>query len=148
KKGPVWAVNFLQNLARYVFRTGNVFGVHHHLDLNGPIALGEATDIQAALFVADPELPAINTPNGRVQFLQVVGLTRDEMHALEEWQPAPVVELLARDNPLLITDLKRKSILRDPETARAIEEGALRDGSSANGIYVNPPSWKETKRQE
>ena len=29
-------------------------------------------------FVYDPELPAINTPNGKVEFLQVVGITLDE----------------------------------------------------------------------
>jgi hypothetical protein len=35
---PAWAMNLLQNLARYVFCSGNPFDEHHHLSANGPIA--------------------------------------------------------------------------------------------------------------
>ena len=43
---PVWALNFLQNIARYVFSSGNRLAEHHHIDLNGPIALAEETEIR------------------------------------------------------------------------------------------------------
>ena len=48
---PAWPLNFLQNLARYVFSTGNAFDERHHLTLNGPIALGEETGITAIMLV-------------------------------------------------------------------------------------------------
>lgn len=40
-----WPLNFLQNLARYVFKTGNVFDDGHWMTANGPIALNESTQI-------------------------------------------------------------------------------------------------------
>lgn len=36
---PRWAMNFLQNLARYVFQSGNVFKDGDWMTANGPIAL-------------------------------------------------------------------------------------------------------------
>src|SRR5262245_20742602 len=75
----MWAFNFLQNLARYVFTTGNVFEPGHHINLNGPIAVDRPeTLIRAATFADDPELGGIETPHGAVRFLQIVGITLDE----------------------------------------------------------------------
>ena len=48
---PRWALNLLQNLARYVFRSGNPFDAGHYLDCQGPIALGQATDVRGARHV-------------------------------------------------------------------------------------------------
>src|SRR5437868_6371298 len=33
---PGWVLNFLQNLGRYVFQTGNAFDIGHYLDCQGP----------------------------------------------------------------------------------------------------------------
>lgn len=66
------------NFARYVVRSGNPFAAGSKMNLNGPIAQGATTALGAVTFTADPELPAIETPNGRVTFLQVVGITEDE----------------------------------------------------------------------
>ena len=55
-------MSLLQNLARYVFRTGNGFAPNHHIDANGPISL-EEDDTQTALgFIEDPDLGSIGTP--------------------------------------------------------------------------------------
>ena len=62
---PMFACNFLQNLARYVFDSGRIFEAGHHVDLNGPIERGAETDITAICFATDPKLPAISTPNGK-----------------------------------------------------------------------------------
>src|SRR5918995_1872532 len=101
---PAWALNFLQNLGRYVFETGNGFGVGHTLPLNGPIARGSGTPIHAATFAHDPELPPIDTPNGRLEFLQIVGLTMDELEAISSWNAAAFLDLRRRADPLLLTD--------------------------------------------
>ena len=89
---PMWALNFLQNLARYVFKSGNVFAPGHHMNLNGPIALGRETAIQAIAFAADPELGARETPHGRVEFVRVVGLTIDELRAGVAWDTLKLLE--------------------------------------------------------
>lgn len=108
-----WACNLLQNLARYVFKSGKWFEEYHLIPANGPIRIGYDTDITALSFVLDPELGKIDTPHGEVSFLQIVGLTTSEYHQLEH-DPRPsetekLLEILRQTNPLMITDLKRRS---------------------------------------
>lgn len=133
---PSWAMNFLQNLGRYVFKSCNPFGVGHHMDLNGPIALEHDTRIRAMLMAADPQLPAINTPNGALEFVQVVGITVDELHAAMAWNSVGMTRLLAANNPLLVTDLSRNSILADAAVACAARDGGRRDGSSTRVLFL------------
>jgi hypothetical protein len=136
KRPPTWAFNFLQNLGRYVFETGNTFGVGHTLPLNGPIAEGADTRIHAVSFCHDPQLPPIDTPNGRVEFLQVVGLTMDELEAISSWNAAAFLDLRKHDNPLLLTDLGRKSWLNDADFAAQVARRSKRDGSSCGWLAI------------
>ena len=58
-----------------------------------------------------PDPNPLSPPNGKVQFLQLVGLTQAEMDWLYQEPTAERCEaLIARmraDNPLLMTDLRR-----------------------------------------
>ncbi|MBO0697071.1 MAG: suppressor of fused domain protein [Zavarzinella sp.] len=135
-KPPNWALNFLQNLGRYVFETGNCFGVGHTMPLHGPIEVGSDTLIQAVSFVHDPQLPPISTPNGRVEFLQIVGLTMDELDAITSWNASAFLELRQRDDPLLLTDLSRASWLRDPEFGAKVARRTKQDGSSCGWLSL------------
>lgn len=139
---PMWVMNFFQNIARYVFGSGNTFESGHYMDANGPLCLETETEITAMVFAEDPEMPSKDTPNGRVTFLQVVGITRDELKAIKQWHSMPVLKLLARDNPFLITDLKRVSIMTQPDVVAAVNEGITRDGSSTGMLFVDPLNWK------
>jgi hypothetical protein len=130
KKPPNWALNFLQYLGRYVFKTGNRFGPGHTLPLNGPIEQGSSTLIHAVSFIADPQLPAISTPNGRVEFLRVVGLTMDELDAVSSWNAAAFLELHGREDPFLLTDLARASWMADAKFAVEVQRRSKEDGSS------------------
>jgi hypothetical protein len=146
---PTWAMNFLQNLARYVFETENVFGPGHHMDLNGPIALERPdTQIRAVAFAEDPELRAIETPHGHVQFLQVIGLTPDEYDAARQWDTDKLLALVRRRDRLLVTDLDRPSYLDDPATAAAVARGLRRDGSSQSGAAVDVLTWTVDRRKK
>lgn len=133
---PVWALSFLQNLARYVFGSGNPLSAGDHMDLNGPIALGHTTEIQAILFIADPQLPAITTPNGNMLFLQVVGITLDELEAALGWRTEGILDLMCQTNPLLVTDLSRRSILSDGQILRKVQERSRIDGSNTGMLFV------------
>jgi hypothetical protein len=140
---PPWALNFLQNLARYVFKSGNAFAAGHYMNLNGPIALGTATAIQSIAFQHDPELPPIKTPYGKVDFLQIVGLTNDEERALKQWSTLDGLAVFAGHLPLLLTDLARPSLLRDPAVAAAMLDGARRDGSSTGFLFIDQLGWED-----
>lgn len=107
-----WAMNLIQNLAKYVFSSKKYFDEYHFIPANGPIRIDYDTDITALAFVTDPELGKIQTPNGEVIFLQLVGLTTTEYDFLkndpDENKTEQLISELRRTNPLLITDLARK----------------------------------------
>ncbi|MEZ5939978.1 MAG: suppressor of fused domain protein [Planctomycetaceae bacterium] len=132
---PNWVLSFLQNLGRYVFETGNAFGVGHTMPLNGPICDGMETEIQAITFVRDPELQPILPPNGSVDFLQIVGLTLDEYEASQSWDSEELLQLMSKLDPLLITDTDRASYLNDPEFAEVVRKRTAEEGSSSGFMY-------------
>ncbi len=106
---PIWAINFLTNLSKYVFSSQNGFDDFHFMSANGPIRLDTNTKITAMTFYIDPEMNEIVTPHGNVKFLQVFGITTGEFNDLRN-EKYTVEELLNRHtltNPLLITDLTR-----------------------------------------
>ena len=112
KNEPFWAMNMMQNLARYVFDSKKWFEAYHFIPANGPIRLESDTKLVGIAFAPDPQLGTIETPNGEVAFLQMVGITQEELDWLYEDPTTDRVEELINkmreDNPLLITDLKRE----------------------------------------
>ena len=134
---PVWPVNLLQNLARYVFSSGNVFGPGHHMNANGPIALETDTRLTAMGFRTDPELGELNTPNGHMSFLQVVGITEDEMDAMMCWDGKKFLHALSERLPLCVTDLSRTSMMDNAAFHKVWQEGMERDGSSTGFLYMD-----------
>ncbi|MBQ4804010.1 suppressor of fused domain protein [Aquimarina sp. MMG015] len=109
---PKWVISLMQNLAKYVFNSKKWFEEYHFIPANGPIRLNTETNITAIAFVEDPEMGTIKTPNGNVQFLQMVGITTEEYEQLKQnpktGETKIVLDRLKKENPLLITDLKRK----------------------------------------
>ena len=141
---PGWAASVLQNLGRYVFTTGNWFGPGHHMNLNGPIAVErDDSAIRAISFVEDPELGSIDTLHGKVQFLQVVGLTLDELEACQKWNAESLLALLAPSLPLFVTDIDRPSLLDDPQLAEAVRAGVDADGSSVGWLDLTTAEWEQ-----
>ena len=72
------------------------------------------TELWALCFVQDPELHPIMSSHGLVQFLQLIGITEAEYKFLKH-QRISMEELLtelSRENPLLVTDLYRKSLIK------------------------------------
>jgi suppressor of fused-like protein len=142
---PVWVLNFLQNLARYVFQTGNEFGFGQYMK-TGPLALDVDTQICSILFAQDPELPPIDTPNGRLKFIQVIGITDDEELAVKQWMVVKALGIFQVHLPLLITDLHRPSLLANPDVKNRLIEGATKDGSNTGFIFIDQLSWQEERR--
>jgi hypothetical protein len=144
---PAWAMSLLQNMARYVFSSGNIFASGHHLDANGPICLGADTKLTALAFTDDPELPAIDTPNGRVEFLQMVGITGDELEAMMSWNTNAFLHACNEVLPAYITDLSRDSLLQMPGIADAVRQGIERDGSNTGFFFVDQLDWEPAQKR-
>lgn len=142
---PAWALNLLQNMARYVFSSGNIFASGHYLDANGPICLEADTNLTALAFTDDPELPVIDTPNGRVEFLQMVGITADELEAMTTWNTNAFLHAAEEELPYYITDLLRDSLLNVHGIRNALRVGIERDGSSTGFFYVDQLEWEPGK---
>ncbi len=147
KEPPAWPMSMLQNLARYVFSSGNVFDAGHHLNLNGPIALEEKTDICFIAFMNDPQLKKRRTLNGKMQFLQVVGLTTAEYELARLWNTEAILGLMQKRNPMLVTDLDRECATKDPALIEAARAGIERDGSSQGATYAVLLEWTKKAKK-
>lgn len=93
----------------------------------------------------DPELAPLRTPNGQVEFLQVVGLTDDEEFALKCWSTREVLEVFGPYMPLWITQLQRTSLMDRADVADAVRAGAARDGSRTGQLFFEGLSWSSEK---
>ena len=112
KGEPFWVIQIMNNLARYVFKSGRWFEENQFIPANGPIRLNTETKIVGFVFTIDPQLGTIETPHGSLSFLQLVGITENELKRLQANSTTTEVENLInelkKENPLLITDLNRK----------------------------------------
>jgi Suppressor of fused protein (SUFU) len=109
---PVWVCNLLQNLARYVFESGRWFEQYHWIPANGPIYADSDTALVGLVFVNDPELAPLDSPHGRVEFLQAFGITQTELDSLvsKKQTAEAIIDRHRRKNPLLVTDLARHDL--------------------------------------
>jgi hypothetical protein len=107
---PIWVLNLLQNLARYVFKSGKWFEEYHWIPANGPIRLEYETDIVGLAFALDPELPPVESPHGTIEFIQAFGITSGELASLKAKSRSceQIIEEQRRLNPMLVTDLTRR----------------------------------------
>lgn len=106
----LWVCVMLQDLARYVFESGRWFEAYQWISTPGPICRDLETDLVGLAVVPDPALPAIDTPHGRVEFLQAYGLTQAELDPIIAKTDTcrDLIERHRQTNPMLITDLARK----------------------------------------
>ncbi|EIT86238.1 BtrU protein [Fictibacillus macauensis ZFHKF-1] len=145
---PMWVISLLQNLARYVMSTGNVFRNGDYMNANGPICEGADTELKALSFTEDEQLQTISTAHGEVMFLQVIGITEDELEAMQCWNTSGVWQTAQEMNllPNGMTDLSRASLLQNEAFNRRITEGAEREGSSTGFLYVDQLDFTLSKK--
>ncbi len=131
-----WVANWMQSIAEYLAASGAPLEAFHHKGMTRPTSDDECCGL---VFVPDALLRDSRSKTGAFSFLQMVGLTSYELEALRAWDARQFVDLMKQRNPLLLTDPRRPSYLRDPAFARAVEEGIARDGSSTSvlsGVHV------------
>ena len=98
---PDWAFVLLERVA-LTQRQGTDYVLGSRLHVGGPID-GEYSPLTVLVFTPDEQLGTITTPNGQVEFLQLVGVTPDEAERMKESSTAEVLAEMATTNPLLVT---------------------------------------------
>jgi len=111
REPPLWTVGMLQTMARYVFNQSLPFGDRHYIHFGGPLTKEVPTKLCALVFVPDPRLGQITTPNGSVAFLTPVGITEAEYRVAADGDVERVVAAVIDGHGLPVTDLARPSRL-------------------------------------
>jgi hypothetical protein len=105
---PTWPVELLSELGKYVYQSGSGFEAGDRMNPRGEITGGRPkTRLTALAFARDPALDPLDTPLGRVEFIQVVGITADELDRMKASSTETVLEELRQGNPSLTTNPSR-----------------------------------------
>ena len=99
----------MQSIARITFKNGDLFQNNEY------IYTGQTTGIDAKqksaltgfICINDPTVNTLETPNGRVEFIELIGMTDAELKTLGSHDS--VAEIYARLGSD-VTDYKRKSL--------------------------------------
>lgn len=108
---PDWARRLLADLAARM-RGGADFGPGDWIVTPHPLGAVAANGPLTGLAITyDPQLTRIDTPNGAVDFLTVVGLTTAEAEAAQRaGEVRSILDDLRAQDPLLVTDPARPSV--------------------------------------
>jgi hypothetical protein len=112
EQAPGWPFTVLNQLANFINTQGVLVADGHRMDFTQPITGyphtdGPDTGLTVFAFSVDPELGTIDSPNGKVTFLQAVGVTAEEKARMLASSTDDVLRDLAAPNPLLVTDPAR-----------------------------------------
>lgn len=101
---PQWLIQLIYKLADYVYKSGRWFEKNQLIPMKmfGIIS----KDIKAIAFDVDSELGIIETPHGKVSFLQMIALNQDQFKTLGEAPTSndvgKLLTKLKKDDPFLI----------------------------------------------
>lgn len=106
----MWAMNMMSNIARYTYKSKNYYDPEECVPGNGTsLHIGTDSLITALITVNDTSARAQDSLHGKVGFIQFVGITESELNAIRAdiGNIHKLIELMRKDNPELITDMKR-----------------------------------------
>lgn len=109
-KNCTWALDMLNNLARYTFTQKQFFEPEQYVAGNGTsLCIGRESAITALVIASDTEAEGVDTVYGRLDFVQLVGITQREFEAIKGQRDniRLLLERMKEDNPDLVTDLNR-----------------------------------------
>lgn len=105
----MWALDMLSNLARYTYTSERWFEPFECIHGGTPLHAGTDSKITSLITVADTSAQSLDTLNGKVDFIQLVGITEEEYQAIQQdlENIHKLIELMKQDNPDLVTDINR-----------------------------------------
>ena len=101
----------LQSIARITFTTGEIFNAYEYLYTGQTegIDYNRKSKLTGFITVEDDKFHSIDTPNGKVNFIEFIGVTDSELKALQKKQLTIKELLLKLDTD--ITDYQRDSVI-------------------------------------
>ncbi|XP_023949976.2 suppressor of fused homolog [Bicyclus anynana] len=121
REPPLWPAALLQQLARYIFTTGNKFCAGDHVSWHAALD-GSSSRVRHLLVADESQLPPADTPHGAVAFLQMVGCTSRELRAAQRSSGFEVLKALSDDprcgGRWLVTRAERRASVRVSAAAR------------------------------
>lgn len=129
---PEWPVRRLRRLARYARSSGNPVEPGHYMDVGVPMCAGATTS--GLIFVADPLIPLLSAPTGRVSFVNALPVTADELDAALRWDPLQFAGRVGEWLPLGVGKHDRASLLIDAPFTHLISSLTEKDGSSIAAV--------------
>ena len=106
----VWALNMLGNLARYTYTKKAYFQENEYILGDGsPIKQGSDSKICSLATTLDTEIEGRDTVHGRLDFIQIVGITWDDACKVHENKKKEFVkstiDIIRKDNPDFVIDM-------------------------------------------
>ena len=113
EQASTWAINMLHTLMAYnLMLASGQMGEPALLDYGDRIPFALSDDITAMVIAPPFQLPEnIEIKSGRVDFLQIVGVTEAELTHAQETSSEALIELLIEETGGLITAKQRKSVV-------------------------------------
>ena len=113
EQASTWAINVLLTLMAYnLMLASGQMGEPGLLDYGDRIPFALSDDIAAMVIAPTFQLPEnIDIKSGRVDFLQIVGVTEAELTHAQETSSEALIELLIEETGGLITAKQRKSVV-------------------------------------
>lgn len=113
EQASTWAINMLHTLMAYnLMLASGQMGEPALLDYGDRIPFALSDDITAMVIAPPFQLPEnIEIKSGRVDFLQIVGVTEAELTHAKETSSEALIELLIEETGGLITAKQRKSVM-------------------------------------
>ena len=109
---PDWPIPLLNYLARHLRPLRYDVMDSEPVLFSTPLTAEPLTPLTGVIFADDVQLGyGMDTPNGFVQFRQVVGITQDEGMYQSAFGRSRLLEKISRLNPFLLTILDRPSVL-------------------------------------
>lgn len=101
---PIWPMPVMNDLAFYALQ-GNELRPGQSINFGSPIDVEKKTKLTGFLFLEDRELPSIDTPNGKLQFLQLYGLDKVALERIKSEGSKELISALEKDSSKFITEL-------------------------------------------
>ena len=103
----------LQGIARITFSNGEIFNEYEYLysGQTDGIDVNKKSNITGFITIPDKDFTPINTPNGKLKFVEFVGVTDDELKAImdKRIKTKELYEMLGSD----VTNYHRKSVFEN-----------------------------------
>lgn len=149
---PTWPAELLQSLARYVFSSGNLLCAGDHISWHSALDNQESL-IRHMILAPEPQLPAAKSALGTLRFLQIVGVTAEEVGAAQAWNGTGILKLMKTSpvcgGELLVTDMRRGESLFEavPNSRSLVDEGVAVEGSLLSGVSAQCGWWTQGRTE-